>query len=284
MNNAGTNMYEKLTIRNKFMFGKVTQNPVIAQKMADLLTPVEIGAVTETDREKFLQHRSSSKYVKLDMYLEDENGRVVDTEMQNKSNNKMVQEELPLRIRYYQGMIDQEILSAGTDYIFLKDTYIIFICTYDPFGKGKYVYHFHMTCDEDESIQLHDKMNWIFYNTTADLSDAPEGIKKFLSYVENEYAEDEFTRLIDKEVKNARLNEEWRSEYLKTYVNDMDMRREGYLEGEEHGKAEGKRLGIAEGEMLGRNAREQELLKNLMHTMNLTEAEAREKLGIHLEK
>ena len=284
MNNAGTNMYEKLTIRNKFMFGKVTQNPVIAQKMADLLTPVEIGAVTETDREKFLQHRSSSKYVKLDMYLEDENGHVVDTEMQNKSNNKMVQEELPLRIRYYQGMIDQEILSAGTDYIFLKETYIIFICTYDPFGKGKYVYHFHMTCDEDESIQLHDKMNWIFYNTTADLSNAPEGIKKFLSYVENEYAEDEFTRLIDKEVKNARLNEEWRSEYLKTYVNDMDMRREGYLEGEEYGKAEGKRLGIAEGEMRGRNAREQELLKNLMHTMNLTEAEAREKLGIHLEK
>ena len=259
MNNAGTNMYEKLTIRNKFMFGKVTQNPVIAQKMADLLTPVEIGAVTETDREKFLQHRSSSKYVKLDMYLEDENGHVVDTEMQNKSNNKMVQEELPLRIRYYQGMIDQEILSTGTDYIFLKETYIIFICTYDPFGKGKYVYHFHMTCDEDESIQLHDKMNWIFYNTTADLSDAPEGIKEFLDYVENEHAEDEFTRLIDKEVKNARLNEEWRSEYLKTYVNDMDMRREGYIEGEklglERGKAEGEKLGLergkAEGEKLG---------------------------------
>ena len=241
MNNAGTNMYEKLTIRNKFMFGKVTQNPVIAQKMADLLTPVKIGAVTEAEREKFLQHRSSSKYVKLDMYLEDENGRVVDTKMQNKSNNKMVQEELPLRIRYYQGMIDQEILSSGTDYIFLKETYIIFICTYDPFGKGKYVYHFHMTCDEDDSIQLHDKMNWIFYNTTADLSDAPEGIKEFLDYVENEHAEDEFTRLIDKEVKNARLNEEWRSEYLKTYVNDMDMKREGYLEGEEHGKAEGER-------------------------------------------
>ena len=245
MNNAGTNMYEKLTIRNKFMFGKVTQNPVIAQKMADLLTPVEIGAVTEAEREKFLQHRSSSKYVKLDMYLEDENGRVVDTEMQNKSNNKMVQEELPLRIRYYQGMIDQEILSSGTDYIFLKETYISFICTYDPFGKGKYVYHFHMACDEDESIQLHDKMNWIFYNTTADLSEVPEGIKKFLNYVENEHAEDEFTRLLDKEVKNARLNEEWRSEYLKTYVNDMDMRREGYIEGEkfgiERGKAEGER-------------------------------------------
>ena len=97
-----------------------------------------------------------------------------------------------------------------------------------------------MTCDEDDSIQLHDKMNWIFYNTTADLSEVPEGIKKFLNYVENEHAEDEFTRLLDKEVKNARLNEEWRSEYLKTYVNDMDMRREGYIEGEKFGIERGK--------------------------------------------
>ena len=105
MNNAGKNTYEKLTIRDKFMFGKVTKNPEIARKMADLLIPVEIGAVTAVEREKFLQHRSTSKYVKLDMYLEDENGRVVDTEMQNKSNNKMVQEELPLRIRYYQGIM-----------------------------------------------------------------------------------------------------------------------------------------------------------------------------------
>jgi hypothetical protein len=94
------------------------------------------------------------------------------------------------------------------------------------------VYHFHMACDEDEEIQLQDKMNWIFYNTTADLSEAPEGIREFLSYVENETVDDDFTKLLDREVKNARLNEDWRSEYLKTYVNDMDMRREGYVEGE----------------------------------------------------
>ncbi len=232
MNNAGKNTYEKLTIRDKFMFGKVTKNPEIARKMADLLIPVEIGAVTAVEREKFLQHRSTSKYVKLDMYLEDENGRVIDTEMQNKSQNKIVQEELPLRVRYYQGMIDQEILSSGIDYIYLKETYIIFICTYDPFRKGKYVYHFHMVCDEDEEIQLQDKMNWIFYNTTADLSEAPEGIREFLNYVQTEIAEDDFTSQLDQEIKRARLNEDWRAEYLKTYVNDMDMRREGYIEGE----------------------------------------------------
>ena len=272
MKNANEMNYENLTIRNKFMFGKVTQNPVIAQKMAELLTPAEIGEVTGVEREKFLQHRSTSKYVKLDMYLEDENGHVVDTEMQNRSNNKMVQEELPLRIRYYQGMIDQEIVSSGIDYIFLKETYIIFICTYDPFGQGRYVYHFHMACDEDEEIQLRDKMNWIFYNTTADLADVPEGIREFLSYVEHENVEDEFTKLLDKEVKNARLNEEWRSEYLKTYVNDMDMRREGYLEGEEIGEKRGRTE--------GRNEALTELLHNLMETQNISEAEARKMLKI----
>ena len=276
MDNAGKNMYEKLTIRDKFMFGKVTKNPVIAQKMADLLTPVEMGEVKGVEREKFLQHRSSSKYVKLDMYLEDENGRVVDTEMQNKSQNRVVQEELPLRVRYYQGMIDQEILSSGTDYIFLKETYIIFICTYDPFGKGKYVYHFHMACDEDEEIQLQDKMNWIFYNTTADLSEAPKGIREFLNYVQTETVEDDFTSQLDKEVKQARLNEEWRSEYLKTYVNDMDMRREGYVEGEKRGRAEGEKLGKAEGEMV----MQKKLLQNLMETQKITETEARKMLGI----
>lgn len=102
------------------------------------------------------------------------------------------------------------------------------------------MYHFHMACDEDDEIQLQNKMNWIFYNTTANLSEVPEGFREFLSYVENENADDDFTKLLDKEVKNARLNEEWRSEYLKTYVNDMDMKREGYVEGEKRGRAEGE--------------------------------------------
>ena len=105
-----------------------------------------------------------------------------------------------------------------------------------------------MACDEDEEIQLQDKMNWIFYNSTADLSEAPEGIREFLNYVQTETVEDDFTSQLDKEIMQARLNEEWRSEYLKTYVNDMDMRREGYVEGEKRGRAEGEKLGRTEGE------------------------------------
>ena len=129
-----------------------------------------------------------------------------------------------------------------------------------------------MACDEDEEIQLQDKMNWIFYNTTADLSEAPEGIREFLNYVQTETVEDDFTSQLDKEVKQARLNEEWRSEYLKTYVNDMDMRREGYVEGEKSGRIEGEKLGA--------EAMQRKLLQRLMDTQKITEAEAKKMLGI----
>ena len=103
MDNAGKNMYEKLTIRDKFMFGKVTKNPVIAQKMADLLTPVEIGEVKGVEREKFLQHRSSSKYVKLDMYLEDENGRI---EIHMIGDSLFFPRESPLVNALYKAYVD----------------------------------------------------------------------------------------------------------------------------------------------------------------------------------
>lgn len=37
---------------------------------------------------------------------------------------------------YYQGMIDLNILEKGEDYRNLKKSYVIFICTFDQYGKG----------------------------------------------------------------------------------------------------------------------------------------------------
>ena len=41
-----------------------------------------------------------------------------------------------------------DIISTGTDYKELPDTYVIFICDFDPFGFGKYKYTFDMICTE----------------------------------------------------------------------------------------------------------------------------------------
>ena len=55
---------------------------------------------------------------------------------------------------------------------------------------------------------------------------------------------------------------------MKTYVNDMDMKREGYVEGEKRGRAEGEKV------------MQKKLLQNLMETQKITETEARKMLGI----
>ena len=71
-----------------------------------------------------------------------------------------------------------------------------------------------------------------------------------------------------------------RSQVLGSLLEEFDekkyartLREEGY----EAGREEGYESGFLE----GKQEKEQELLQNLMSSMNITETEAREKLGIH---
>ena len=43
---------------------------------------------------------------------------------------------LAKRTRYYQAMIDMDVLEKGDDYSMLNPAYIIFICTFDAFDQG----------------------------------------------------------------------------------------------------------------------------------------------------
>lgn len=49
-------------------------------------------------------------------------------------------------MRYYQGMIDLNILEKGGDYNKLKKSYVIFICTFAPYGQGRHLYTFEYLC------------------------------------------------------------------------------------------------------------------------------------------
>ena len=42
------------------------------------------------------------------------------------------------RSRYYQSQMDMEMLLSGSEYEELPNTYVIFICDFDPFGEEKY--------------------------------------------------------------------------------------------------------------------------------------------------
>ena len=228
--------YSELTIKDPFIFGKVTKDPRVSQKLISSLLDEDIQVVSEPEREKYIRTKKDGKYVKLDLYILDDRNRVINAEMQNKSKNKQVQNDLPVRSRVYQSMIDSEVIKAGLKYKEVKECIIIFICNFDLFGQGKYKYTFRNRCDESPKIVLNDRCTKIFFNTTADLSEVPEKPKNLLNYIEKGEVNDEVTKDLEAAVQGARENEEWGREYMLTFVREYDVYNEGLEEGLERGR------------------------------------------------
>lgn len=221
--------YEELTLRDHFMFGKICLKPENSQLILSALLNDDITVVT-TDVEKVLIDHKDNKYVRLDILAKDEFDRVYDAELQHESTNINRQKELPKRARYNQSMIDSALLEAGKEYLELPDVYIIFICTFDPFGKGLPRYTFR-TRFVDDDISYNDGVQKIFFNTTADLSVLPESAKNMLEYINTGTISDGTTEKIDSAVKEARLKEGWRLEYMLAALHDEDVFSEGYGDG-----------------------------------------------------
>ena len=78
---------------------------------------------------------------------------------------------LAKRSSYYQGSIDLDMISKGEDYTKLKKSFVVFICTFDPFDKGRHLYTFENRCNEDVSLVLGDETTKVFLNTRGTLQD-----------------------------------------------------------------------------------------------------------------
>ena len=90
---------------------------------------------------------------------------------------------LPKRTRYYQGMIDLNLIEKGADYSELKETFIIFVCLHDPFKTNECVYTFENKCNEVEGLRLDDESTKIFLNASGNKENLPEELRNFLDYL-----------------------------------------------------------------------------------------------------
>ena len=221
--------FEELELRDDFMFGKVMQNKEICKKTLEVLLGIQIENIEYPETQKIINITYQGKSVRLDVYVADDMNTVYNAEMQQKDGSEIL-EQLPKRSRYYQGMLDLSLIERGLPYTALHKSYIIFICTFDPFGEGKYRYTFQHLCKEDTSLVLEDGMTKLFFNTKGNLEDAPEELRIFLQYIETKQPESEFTKKIDHEVERTKRNEKWRREYMKELLHDFDIKEEGKQE------------------------------------------------------
>lgn len=161
---------------------------------------------------------------------------------------------LSKRSRYYQGMIDLNTLERGGNYKDLKNTYIIFLCLFDPFEKYITQYTFEQMCHEVNGLTLGNDAKIIFINPFGRKDNKTDEEKAFFSYLQGTILDLPFAKLIDDSVKKARLHEEWKVEYMTLLLRDQDNYDKGY----EAGTTEG----IQKGEMSAK----MEILRNLLST------------------
>lgn len=108
--------FEELTISDNFMFQKVMQDADICKDFIEKLLHINIKTVNYIESEKSIVLGNKSKGIRLDVYVETNDGRIIDIEMQTSKENQ----DFGKRTRYYQGLIDLNTLNKGESYRKLK--------------------------------------------------------------------------------------------------------------------------------------------------------------------
>jgi len=178
--------------------------------------------------------------VRLDVYLDEEDGELFDMEPDNNSGIGEVV-ALPRRVRFYHAKIDAGNLAAGEDYGTLRDVAVIFITTYDPFGLNRMVYTIKNSCVEEPDMPYEDGSKSIFVYTKGTEGEPPEELRQLAQYMENSTAEnaksEKLARLHEMVVK-VKADREVGLAYMKWYETEKRIREQERAEGRIEGKAE----------------------------------------------
>ena len=246
------NAYEEWStagIGNTFLFGKVmTSNPNLLLELLQYSLPeFHIKQIENPEKEADVKLSIDAHGVRLDVITTDDQGRRIDVEMQMRD-----EKNIPRRMRYYEGSIDQATLEKGQNYNRLGDVVILFITPFDPFdAHGYYKYTFRNTCQEDKEIVLDDGVTKVILNAAGHKGDIKSELKEFLQLVagnvdSTHYAEGSFADRVQRQVHIARRNARWRKEYMDWEMTLRNEREKGREEGREEGLKEGREEGRME--------------------------------------
>ena len=249
---------------------------------------VEEDAGARAEAEKMILNTPFHKSVRLDVLFEGDQSWY-DIEFQSENTD-----DIPKRSRYYHSMIDTHILEPGEAYAKLQPCYVIFLCRFDLFGKGKAVYQF-QHYDIKNRLLLGDESYTIVLNSKAEAGSIPKELKALFSYINEGKVNPGRDDFID-EVHQKVLELNGDEKLMGVMTLEMDRRmREDWAEerGRRQGRQEGLDLGRQEGLDLGicafisgsrkENTSEEEIRKRLIDWFNLTESEAREYIRKYTE-
>ena len=174
---------ESLTLFDYLLFGKIMSDPKLCAEMLRRIFPdLNIGEIKIVEKQKTLKHALHIRGVRLDI-LTTAARNIFDIEAQNRRLKDLFPRSRAYHIVIgYDGLNKNSLKKSGS-YEDLPNTYVIFICTFDLFGKGRHIYTFRNFCAEDKEIELNDGAYTIFLNTKGKLNDVSPELKNFLNFV-----------------------------------------------------------------------------------------------------
>ena len=202
--------YEELTFTDDFMFCKIlTKHQNLCKRLIEIILNVKVRDLHVVVKQLPIELTYDGCGIRLDVYVEDDEGTVYDIEMQTTKKK-----DLPRRTRYYQGMIDLNLIERGAEFSELKKSYIIFICTDKPFNSNLPIYTFKNVCLEDKEILLEDDATKVIVNAEGDTANVNPEVKALLEYIKSQKVESDFVKDINNAVSEAIDHKEWRDEYM----------------------------------------------------------------------
>ena len=263
-----------LPLSNSAMFTRVMSDPELFRQLAEVVTGVRLEPSTDNNVEQTIEPVIGARGVRMDVVAADD-GRVIDVEMQARS-----EPSLGKRLRYYQSTLDVHHLRKGEDYSCLRESFIVFLCTFDAFGLGLPAYHLERSCVESEDVQVGDESHWTVLNASAYEGEPHRELAAVLEYVATGIVrqDDPFVSRVDAAVRHANGDRKWVEQVysVMSYEENVRMRysilakqevaqkvaekvaeeveeklavarQEAAAEGREEGRAEGREEGRAEG-------------------------------------
>lgn len=250
--------WSEVDISNDLMFMLVMSDKKRCKRLLNILLGIKVKRFKRIVTQKTLVHNIKNKGIRLDICVETADA-IYDIEMQTINSGRA---ELGKRVRYYQSEIDGNDLRKGKHYRMLRKSVIIFICTFDPFGRNLFKYTFSNLCHEDHSIDLKDDALKVFFYVNGDMANATPSQRRFAAYVRGEAAKDTFTKDIHEAVERYRGNGEQEAVYMSLEQMLMDRA--------DDARREEKKLTLIN------------VIKNMMKNLDCTAEKAMEVLEIPL--
>ena len=238
-----------LEFKDAPMFGRVMRNEELCKQVLEVILNIEIDHIEYLNTEQEMSAYNEAKGVRLDVYLK-ASDKVFDIEMQTTDT------PYGKRMRYYQSAIDSSLLNKGEDYTMLTESYIIFICTKDPFDCDIPLYTIERRCIEHDIVDNFDEAHWLILNAKAWAKDTDKARSALLKYIQSSKVGDSsLIQAISHEVDRNNSDSKWRRDVMGFMTYEMHYKgqishaeQKGFARGCAEGEARGRAEGVAEGE------------------------------------